>query len=79
MAEVVASLTSALANLDSLSAEPSSDPRFAMTVASVSRKVFEAVSSLDDLSVTEWLKPRSGPRMNYTKVDLPTWWVCLDQ
>jgi hypothetical protein len=79
MAEAVGSLVTALLSLENLSAETSSDPQFEATIASVSRKVFDAVSSLDHLSVTEWIRPASSPNWSCSNVAVPAWWACLDQ
>jgi hypothetical protein len=79
MAEAVVSLVTALVSLENLSAETSNDPEFEVTIASVSRKVFDAVSSLDDLSVAEWIKPSFSPNGSCSLVAVPTWWACLDR
>jgi hypothetical protein len=79
MAEAVGLLVTALVSLENLSAETSSDPQFEATIASVSRKVFDAVSSLDHLSVTDWVRPASSPNWSRSYAAVPTWWACVDR
>jgi hypothetical protein len=77
MAEAVSLLTSAHATLESLSSESFPDPRAAKLIASVCAKVFEALSTLDDFSVTEWIKGESTTGIGRALAPLPTWWQCL--
>jgi hypothetical protein len=79
MAEAVSFLTSARASLGNLPTEPFEDPQVGRIVASVSIKVSEAVSTLDELSVTQWLNSESAPGLRYSHGGLPTWWACLDE
>ena len=58
MAETVALLISAHTSLQNVSGESCCDPRAERILASVSGKVVEALSALDYLSVTQWI--RSG-------------------
>jgi hypothetical protein len=58
MAEAVAFLISALTSLQNVSGESSCDPHAERILASVSGNVVEALSALDYLSVTQWV--RSG-------------------
>jgi hypothetical protein len=58
MAEAVAFLISGLASLQKVSGESSSDPHAERILGSVAGKVVEALSALDYLSVTQWI--RSG-------------------
>ncbi len=48
-----------------------------MLIAAVSGKVFEALSTLDDVSVTEWIKGESTAGAGRSLAPLPTWWECL--
>jgi hypothetical protein len=77
MAEAVALLTSAHATLENLSSESFPDPRAAKVISSVCAKVFEALSTLDDFSVTEWIKGESTAGIACSFAPLPTWWQCL--
>jgi hypothetical protein len=58
MAEAVAFLISARTSLQNLSSESACDPHAERILASVSGKVVRALSALDYLSVTQWI--RSG-------------------
>ncbi len=65
MAEAVAFLISALTSLQNVSGESSCDPNAERILALVSERVVEALSALDYLSVTQWIKSESadfGPR-----------------
>jgi hypothetical protein len=77
LAEAVAFLTSAHAMLENLSGETSRDPRAARSIASVCGKVFEALSTLDDFGVTQWIKSGSTVGIGCSFAPLPTWWQCL--
>ena len=48
-----------------------------MLIASVSRNVFEALSTLDYVSVTEWINGESTAGTGRSLAPLPTWWECL--
>jgi hypothetical protein len=73
MAEAVAFLISAHAILEDLSNENFHDPRAARLVASVCGKVFGALSTLDDFSVTQWIKSGSAAGIGCSSAPLPTW------
>jgi hypothetical protein len=79
MADTVAFLSSARTGLHTLSAQPSCDPQVDMALASASTKVFEALSALDGLSVTEWLKSGATDCGRSPIGQLPGWWTCLNQ
>ena len=66
MAEAVAFLISALTSLQNVSGESSCDPHAERILASVSGKVVEALSALDYLSVTQWIRSES------TEIDTET-------
>jgi hypothetical protein len=77
IAEAVALLISAHASLENLSRESFPDPRAATLIASVCGNVFEALSTLDDVSVTEWIKGEFTAGAARSLASLPTWWECL--
>jgi hypothetical protein len=72
MAEAIAFLVSAHAILEDLSSESFRDPRAAGLLASVGWKVFEALSTLDEFSVTKWVKSGSTAPIDCTIPRLPT-------
>lgn len=78
IADAVAFLISARASLQHLSEESACNPHAGWILALVSKKVFEAVSTLDSLSVAEWIKDESPVGIGKGFADLPNWWVCLD-
>jgi hypothetical protein len=77
MAEAVAFLLSAHAILEGLSSESFGDPRAARLIASGCGKVFEALSTLDDCSVTQWIKGGAIAGIGCSYPPLPSWWSCL--
>jgi hypothetical protein len=79
MADAVAFLISAHASLQNLSRESFRDPHAERILALVSRKVVEALSTLDDFTVTKWVKcfPSAGTSYSFAHL-LPTWSACLD-
>jgi hypothetical protein len=77
MADAVAFLISAHAILENLSSDSFRDPRAAGLIGSVCGKVFEALSTLDDFSVTQWIKSGSTAGIGCSFAPLPTWWRCL--
>lgn len=79
MAEAVSFLTSARASLENLPTDPFGDPQVGSIVASVSTKVSEAVSTLDELTVTQWLTIGPTHCLGDLQGNLPTWWACVDQ
>jgi hypothetical protein len=78
MAEAVASLISARANLQELSIESVCNPQAARILAAVSETVFEALSTLDNFSVAEWIRNGSAVGISGRTAQLPAWWECLD-
>jgi hypothetical protein len=76
MAEAVAFLISAHAILEDLSSDPFRDPSSAGLIDSVCGKVFDAVSTLDDFSVAQWVKSGSTAGIACSFAPLPTWWQC---
>jgi hypothetical protein len=77
MAEAVAFLISAHAILEDLSSESFRNPRDAGLIASVCGKVWGALSTLDDFSVTQWTQSGSTGGSGGSCAPLPTWWRCL--
>jgi hypothetical protein len=79
MAEAVAFLISAHASLHNLYRESFRDPHAETILALVSGKVVEALSTLDDFTVTKWIKcePSAGTSHSFAHL-LPTWSACLD-
>jgi hypothetical protein len=77
MADAVAFLISAHVILEDLSGESFRDPSAARLIASACRKVSEALSTLDDFSVTTWIKSGSNAGTGGSFAPLPTWWLCL--
>jgi hypothetical protein len=78
MAEAVAFLISARVSLQNLSRESSCDPRAERILASVSGKVVEALSALDDFSLIQLIKSGSTAKIGYSFAHLPTWCSRLD-
>jgi hypothetical protein len=79
MAEAVAFLISAHASLENLSRDSFRDPRAERILALVAGKVAEALSTLDDFTVTKWIKCAPSAEINYLFAHLlPTWSACLD-
>ena len=66
MAEAVAFLVSARADVQSLSTTRYCDPLVAEVLVSVSAKVVEALSALDDLCVSQWTKSGSTAPLTYS-------------
>jgi hypothetical protein len=77
VAEAVAFLISAHGILQNLSRESCGDPRSTELIASACGKVFDALSALDEFSVTEWIEGESTARSGSPLSSLPTWWECL--
>lgn len=77
MAEALAFLISARASLQNISRESSWDPRAQRILASISEKVVEALSALDDFSLIQRIKSGSSAGNGHSYA-LPTWWSCLD-
>jgi hypothetical protein len=78
MADTIAFLISARASLLELTSEPSHDPRDEGVLTSVSVRVDEALSALDDLSVADWIQGGCAGPPGHSLARLPTWTVCLD-
>jgi hypothetical protein len=77
MAEAVAFLISAHAILENLSSASFRDPRGTRLITSACGKVVEALSTLDDFSVSQWIKSGSTAGIGCSFAPLPTWWRCL--
>jgi hypothetical protein len=78
MADVVAFLISAHASLQNLSTDSFRDPQDERVLALVFGKVVEALSVLDDFTVTRWIKcGHSAGSYSFAQL-LPTWSACLD-
>ena len=78
MAETVAFLMSAHTSLQNVAGESCCDPHSDRILASVSRKVVEALSALDYLSVAQWISGGSTalgaemiPIMRYGRAERP--------
>jgi hypothetical protein len=78
MADTIAFLISARASLLELTSEPSNDLQDEGVLTSVSAKVEEALSALDDLSVANWAQGACVASLGHSLACLPTWNVCLD-
>jgi hypothetical protein len=78
MADTIAFLISARANLLELASETFEDPQDERVFTSVSAKVVEALSALDDLSVANWVQSGCVRSPGHSLARLPTWNVRLD-
>jgi hypothetical protein len=79
MAEAIAFLVSAHATLECLSGEADRNAQTERMLASVSGKVFEALCTLDDFSVTRWTESGSSAGTSYSFAHLPSRWACLNR
>jgi hypothetical protein len=79
MAEAMGFLISAHASLQNLSRNSFHDPQAERILALVSGKVVEALSALDDFTVTKWITcgPSAGISDSFAHMH-PTWSACLD-
>jgi hypothetical protein len=78
MADTIAFLISARASLLKLASETSNDPQDERVFTSVSAKVVEALSALNDLSVANWVQSGCVGSLSHSLARLPIWNVCLD-
>jgi hypothetical protein len=78
MADTIAFLISARASLLELASETSEDPQVERVFTSVSAKVVESLSALDDLSVANWVQSGCVGSLGHSLARLATWNVCLD-
>jgi hypothetical protein len=78
MANTITFLISALASLLELASETPNDPQEEGVLTSVSVRVEEALSALDDLSVANWVQGGCVGSLGHSLARLPTWNVCLD-
>jgi hypothetical protein len=78
MADTIAFLISARASLLELASETSSDPHDEGVLTSVSAKVEEALSALDDLSVANWVQIGCVGSLGDSLARLPIRSLCLD-
>jgi hypothetical protein len=76
MAEAFAFLLGALASLQSLETENVGDPKTPGVLASVSGKVFEALTTLDNFNMAEWTGSGFNADTDCLLTALPTW-SCL--
>jgi hypothetical protein len=78
MADTIAFLVSARASLLDLTSEPSKDPHDEGVLNSVSVKVDEALSALDDLSVANWVQSGCVGSVGHSLARLPIRSLCVD-
>jgi hypothetical protein len=78
MADAFTFLISARASILELTSDPSNDSQGAGVLTSVSAKVEEALSALDDLSVANWIQGGCVGSLGHSFARLPIWNVCLD-
>jgi hypothetical protein len=78
MADTVAFLISARASLLELASETSNDPQDERVFTSVSARVEEALSALDDLSVANWVQGGCVGSLGDSRARLPIRNLCLD-
>jgi hypothetical protein len=78
MADTITFLISAHALLLELKGDPSNDPQDEGVLTSVSGRVEEAISALDDLSVGNWVQGGRDTSLGQSLACLPIWSVCLD-
>jgi hypothetical protein len=78
MADTIAFLINTRASLLELKGDPSNDPQDEGVLTSVSAKVEEALSALDDLSVATWIHGGCAGSLGHSLTRLPIWNVCLD-
>jgi hypothetical protein len=76
MAEAFAFLLGALASLQSLESANVSDPKTAGLLASVSGKVFEVLTTLDNFNMAQWTGRGFNADTDCSLTALPTW-SCL--
>jgi hypothetical protein len=76
MAEAFAFLLGALASLQSLESENAGDPNTVEVLASVSGKVFEALTTLDNFNMAQWTGGGFNADPDCLLTALPTW-SCL--
>jgi hypothetical protein len=78
MADTIAYLISARASLLELSSELSNDFQAERVITSVSAKVEEALSALDDLSVANWVQVGCVGSLGHSLPRKSNWSVGLD-